>query len=129
MAPGRTTRSANMNVAMGSTLSTSESNESRKISSDVSSYQVAGTQIEVPKTVSEKTASYAVTGAPAKAPATEELEEYIDAAENNFEIDLDYTLGQQVTELSDLDGKSPSSTHGSGVSGLYTATPASRQAG
>ena len=61
--------------------------------------------------------------APAEAPAIKKLEKYIDAAEDDFEIDLDYSPGQQVMELSNSDRKSPSSIYGGGMSGLYTATP------
>ena len=121
MTPGRTTCSAN--VATGSTLKAPESNESEKISSVESLHQIMGTQVEVPETVPEGTASRAVTRAPTEALATKELEEYVDAAEDNFEIDLNYSPGQQVTELFDSDKESSSSTHRGGVSGLYTATP------
>ena len=110
-------------MAIGSTLEAPGSNESRRISSAGSSHQVAGTQVEVPKIVPEETTSRVVTGTSTEAPATKELEKYVDAAEDDFEIDFDYSLGQRVTELSDLDGKSPSSTHGGKISGLYTATP------
>ena len=82
-----------------------------------------GAQVEVPETVPEETASRAVTKAPLEASVTQELEEYVDAAEDDFEIDLNYSPRQQVTELSDSDGKSPSSTHGGEMSGLYTAIP------
>ena len=82
-----------------------------------------GTQVEVPKTVPEETASQAVTGTPMEVLATKKLEKYINAAENDFEIDLDYSPGLRVTELSNSDRQSPSSIHGSGVSGLYSATP------
>ena len=119
MAPGRTIRSANM--ATGSMLRAFGSNKNGKISSAGSSHQVAGTQVEVPETVPEETASRAVTKAPAEALATKELEKYVDAAEDDFEIDFDYSLGQRVTELSDSDRGSPSSTHGGKVSGLYIA--------
>ena len=121
MAPEKTTRSAN--VVTGSMLRAPGSNKSGRISSAGSSHQVAGTQVEVPKIVPERTASWAVTRATAEAPATKELEEYVNAAENDFEIDLNYSPRQRVTELSDSDGESTSSTHGDEMSELYTATP------
>ena len=93
MAPERITRSANVNVATGSMLRAFGSNESGKICSVGSSHQVAGTQVEVPEIVPERTASRAVTGAPAETPATKELEEYIDTTENDFEINLNYSPG------------------------------------
>ena len=123
MAPERTIRSANMIMATSFTLRAPGSNESGKISSAGSSHQVARTQIKVLETVPEKTASRAVTGAPAEAPATKELKKYVDAAEDDFKIDLNYDPGQQAMKLSDSDGESPSSTHRGGMSGLYTATP------
>ena len=107
-------------MATSSTLRDFESNKSGKISSARSSHQVAGTQVEVLKIVPEGTASRIVTGAPAEAPAIKELKEHVDAAEDDFKIDLDYSPGQRVTELSDSDKKSLSSTHGDGMSGLYT---------
>ena len=121
MAREKTTYSTN--VTTGSTLRAPGSNKSGRISSVGSFHQVAGTQVKVPKTVPEKTASRAVTGAPAEAPATKKLEKYVSAAENDFEIDLNYSSGQRMTELSNSDGESPSSMHRGGVSGLYTATP------
>ena len=121
MAPGRTTCSAN--VAIGFMLRALRSNKNKKISFIEFFHQVADTKVEVPKTVLEGTASQAVTRAPVEAPATKQLKKYVDTAENNFEIDLDYSLGQQMMELFDSDGESPSSTHGDGVSKLYTTTP------
>ena len=53
---------------------------------------------------------------------TKKLEKYVDAAENDFKIDLNYSLKQWVTELSDSDKESPSSMHRSKVNSLYTAT-------
>ena len=50
--------------------------------------------------------------APAEVSATEELEKYIDATENNFEIDLNYSPRQRVTELFNSNRES-----------LYTAIP------
>ena len=80
-------------MATGSILRAFESNKSGKINAAESSHQVVSIQVEVPETVPEETANQAVTGAPAEAPAIEELEEYVDAAEDNFEIDLNYSLG------------------------------------
>ena len=110
-------------MATGSTLRAPGSNKSERISTARSSHQVAGTQVEIPKIVLEGIASRAMTGAPAEAPATKEPEKYVDTAEGNFKIDLNYNLRQQVTKLSDSDGESLSSMHGGGVNGLYTATP------
>ena len=45
-----------------------------------------------------------VAGTPMKILATKKLEKYIDAIENNFEIDFNYNPGQQITELSNPDG-------------------------
>ena len=91
MALGKTTYSAN--VAIDSTLRALKSNKRGRISAVGSSHQVVSTQIEVPKTVPEGTASQAVTGVSAEAPATKELEKYVNATENSFEIDLDYNPG------------------------------------
>ena len=59
------------------------SNKSEKISAARSSYQIAGTQVEVPETVPEGTVSRAVARALAEASATKELEENVNAAEDN----------------------------------------------
>ena len=91
MAPKKNTCSAN--VAMGSTMKVSRSNKSGKISTTGFFYQVVGIQIKVLKIVMEETISQTVTKAPAEASATKELKEYVDAAEDNFEIDLNYSLG------------------------------------
>ena len=53
--------------------------------------------------------------------ATKELKEYIDAAKNNFEIDLNYSLGQQITEFFDSNRESFFSMHRNKVSNFYTA--------
>ena len=92
MASERNTYS--VNVATSSTLRASKINKSGKISTTRFSYQVAGTQAEIPKTVLEGTASRVVTKTLVKASATKELKEYVNAMEDNFEIHLNYSLGQ-----------------------------------
>ena len=56
-----------------------------------------------------------VVGAPAETLVTKELEKYVDAAEDNFKIDFNYSLGQRVMELSDSNKESAFSTHRSKV--------------
>ena len=102
------------------------SNKNRKISAAGFFHQIADTQVEVLKIFPKGTISQAVTGTPVEVPNIKNLKKYIDAAENNFKINLDYSLRQQVIKLFDFDKKNLSSTHGSGMYGLYTAPPASR---
>ena len=105
-------------MATGFTLRASGSNKSRRISATRSFHQVTGTQVEVSETVPEKTVSRAVIGVLAETPTTKELKKYVNAAEDNFKIDHNYSPGQRMTELFDSDKKSLSSIHESKVSGL-----------
>ena len=118
MAPGRNIHSAN--VARVSILRALRSNKSGRISATGFSHQVIGIQVELPKTVPKKTTYWVVTKIQAKTPATKEVKKYVDVAEDNFEIDFDYSPGQWVTELSDSDGENLFSTYRGRVSGLYT---------
>ena len=63
-----------------------------------------------------------MAGTSAEILAIKKLKKYVDAAGDNFEIDLNYSLGQRVTELSNSNGKNSSNMHRGRVSGLYTAT-------
>ena len=108
-------------MAPSFTMRIFDSNKSKRVSATGSIHQVADIQIEVLKIIPEKTISQAVAGTLAEVLVTKKLEKYVDATEDNFEIDLDYSSKQRITELSYSNEESLSSTYGGGVSSLYTA--------